>query len=557
MSEQIQSNHFIRQIINDDVKAGKNQGRVVTRFPPEPNGYLHIGHAKAICLSFGMAEEFQGRCHLRFDDTNPAGERAEFAEGIQRDIRWLGFDWGVHRYHASDYFQRFYELAHRLIDLGKAYVCQLSVEEMRSYRGSPTEPAKPSPWRDRPVEENRELFTRMREGAFPDGSHTLRAKIDLASPNMHLRDPAIYRIRKSHHWKTGDEWPIYPMYDYAHCVSDSLEGITHSLCSLEFEVHRPLYNWFLETLDLFPSRQYEFARLNLTYTVMSKRKLRQLVEAGDVSGWDDPRMPTLSGLRRRGVPPEAIRQFCETIGVTKFNSLTDVALLEHATRTVLNRTASRFMGVLDPVKVVITNLSEDFEEELNAVNNPEDPEAGTRKVPFSRELWIERADFMEDPPKKFFRLAPGREVRLRAAYFLKCHQVIRHPSGEVSELHCTIDSETRGQNPPDGRKVKATIHWVSARHAVEVTARCYDRLFAEERPDLNKDRDFREAINPHSLQVRNAYAEPALFGKKAGFSFQFERVGYFCIDPESTPDHLVINRTVGLRDEWARVQQQS
>lgn len=554
MTQESKPNHFIRQIIRQDVEAGKHGGNVVTRFPPEPNGYLHIGHAKAVCLSFGMAREFGGRCHLRFDDTNPAREDIEYVNAIQEDIRWLGFDWGEHLYHASDYFERFYELAVELIRLGKAYVCECSPEEMREMRGTPTEPAQPSPWRDRPVEESLDLFQRMRDGEFQEGTRTLRAKIDLASPNMHLRDPAVYRIRKAPHWRTGDQWVIYPMYDYAHCVSDSLEGVTHSLCSLEFEVHRPLYDWFLETLKLFPSRQYEFARLNLTYTVMSKRKLLTLVEEDNVSGWDDPRMPTLCGLRRRGVPPEAIRQFCETIGVTKFNGLTDVAVLEHATRTVLNKTSPRFMGVLDPLKVVITNLQEGHEEWLEAVNNPEDPEAGTRQVPFSEVLYIEKSDFMEEAPKKFFRLAPGREVRLRWAYFLKCEEVIKNEAGEVIELRCTIDPTTKGGDAPDGRKVKATIHWVSASHALECEARLYDRLFSVERPDQDRDADFREFLNPDSLETRTCYAEPALAGKEPGFAFQLERIGYFCADTDSSEEKPVFNRTVSLRDNWAKIQ---
>ena len=551
------ANHFIRQIIADDVAAGKNDGKVVTRFPPEPNGYLHIGHAKAICLSFGMAEEFGGRCHLRFDDTNPAKEDIEYVEAIQRDIQWLGFDWGEHLYHASDYFDRFYELAVELIKMDKAYVCELTPDQMREYRGTPTEPATASPWRDRPIEESLELFKKMKNGEFADGERTLRAKIDLASPNMHMRDPAVYRIRKAPHWRTGDQWCIYPMYDYAHCVSDSLEGITHSLCSLEFEVHRPLYDWFLETLNQFHSRQYEFARLNLSYTVMSKRKLLTLVEEGDVSGWDDPRMPTLSGMRRRGIPPAAVRNFCEEIGVTKFNGMTDVAVLEYETRQVLNKTCPRYMGVLDPLKVVIENWEEGKTEMLDAVNNPEDPAAGTRQVPFGREIYIERADFMEDAPKKFFRLAPGREVRLRWAYFLKCESVVKDDTGKITELRCTIDPETRGGDAKDGRKVKATIHWVSVEHSIQPEVRLYDRLFQVEKPDDGKDADFREHLNPDSIEVKTAYAEPALAGHPAGYSFQFERIGYFCVDPDTSGEKLVLNRTVGLRDNWAKAQKKS
>jgi len=551
------ANHFIRQIISDDVAAVKNDGNVVTRFPPEPNGYLHIGHAKAICLSFGMAEEFGGRCHLRFDDTNPAKEDIEYVEAIQRDIKWLGFDWGEHLYHASDYFDRFYELAVELIKMEKAYVCELTPEQMREYRGTPTEAATASPWRDRPVEESLEIFEKMKNGEFADGERTLRAKIDLASPNMHMRDPAVYRIRKAPHWRTGGQWCIYPMYDYAHCVSDSLEGITHSLCSLEFEVHRPLYDWFLETLNQFRSRQYEFARLNLSYTVMSKRKLLSLVEEGDVSGWDDPRMPTLSGMRRRGIPPAAIRNFCEEIGVTKFNGMTDVAVLEYETRQVLNKTCPRFMGVLDPLKVVIENWEAGKTEMLDAVNNPEDPEAGTRQVPFGREIYIERADFMENAPKKFFRLAPGREVRLRWAYFLKCESVVKDEAGNITELRCTIDPETRGGDAKDGRKVKATIHWVSVDHAIQPEVRLYDRLFKVEKPDDGKEADFREHLNQDSIEVKTAYAEPALAGHDAGYSFQFERIGYFCVDPDTSGERLVLNRTVGLRDNWAKAQKKS
>ncbi|MEM6821969.1 MAG: glutamine--tRNA ligase/YqeY domain fusion protein [Verrucomicrobiota bacterium] len=548
------SEHFIRQIIREDVESGKQGGSVVTRFPPEPNGYLHIGHAKAICLSFGMANEFGGRCHLRFDDTNPEKEDIEYADSIERDIQWLGFDWDKHLYHASDYFNQFYDFAVRLIKLEKAYVCELTAEQLREYRGTPTEPSKPSPWRDRSIDENLALFEKMKAGDFEEGSHTLRAKIDLASPNMHLRDPAIYRVRKAEHWRTGNDWCIYPMYDYAHCVSDSLEGITHSLCSLEFEVHRPLYDWFLETLDIFRSRQYEFARLNLTYTVMSKRKLLSLVEQGDVSGWDDPRMPTISGMRRRGVPPEAIRNFCETVGVTKFKSLTDVAVLEHEIRSVLNKTVSRLMGVFKPLKVVITNLPEDYEEELDAVNNPEDEADGSRKVPFSRELYIEKTDFMEDPPKKFFRLGPGREVRLRWAYFLRCEEVIKDDSGEIVELRCTIDPETRGGDAPDGRKVKGTIHWVSVKHAVSCEVRMYDRLFKVEQPDEDKGGDFREHLNSDSLEVTKCFAEPAVVAHDVGSRFQFERIGYFCVDPDHIESkHPILNRTVGLRDSWAKI----
>jgi glutaminyl-tRNA synthetase len=553
-SESGKANHFIRQIITDDVAAGKNGGQVITRFPPEPNGYLHIGHAKAFCLSFGMAAEFGGRCHLRFDDTNPAKEDIEYVEAIQRDIKWLGFDWGEHLYHASDYFDRFYELAVQLIKMDKAYVCELTPDQMREYRGTPTVPATASPWRDRPVDESLDLFERMKQGEFEEGARTLRAKIDLAAPNMHMRDPAVYRIRQAPHWRTGDQWCIYPMYDYAHCVSDSLEGITHSLCSLEFEVHRPLYDWFLQTLGLFESHQYEFARLNLSYTVMSKRKLLSLVEEGDVSGWDDPRMPTLSGMRRRGIPPQAIRNFCETIGVTKFNGMTDVAVLEFEVRSVLNKTAPRFMGVLDPLKVVVENWPQDKVEMLDAVNNPEDPAAGTRQVPFSREMYIERADFMEEAPKKFFRLAPGREVRLRWAYFLKCESVIKDDAGNITELRCTIDSETRGGDAKDGRKVKGTIHWVSAAHAIQPEVRLYDRLFKVEKPDEDKETDFREYLNSDSLEVKTCFAEPALAGHRAGASFQFERIGYFCVDPDSQGEKLVLNRTVGLRDNWAKAQ---
>jgi len=547
---------FIREAIREDLRTGRFT-RVHTRFPPEPNGYLHIGHAKAICLNFAIAEEFGGLCNLRFDDTNPTKEEREYVEAIKEDIRWLGFDWQDREYYASDYFEQLYQWAVELVKAGKAYVDDLTAEEIRQYRGTLTQPGRESPYRNRSVEENLDLLERMRRGEFPNGAKVLRAKIDMASPNLNLRDPVMYRIVHAPHHRTGDAWCIYPTYDWAHGQSDSIEGITHSICTVEFENHRPLYDWFLEQLGVHHPRQIEFARLNLTYTVMSKRKLLTLVEEGHVSGWDDPRLPTLRGLRRRGYTPEAIRAFCERIGVAKTESTVDVALLEHCIREDLNRRAERRMAVLDPLKVVIVNYPEDQVEELEAINNPEDPSAGTRKVPFCRELFIEREDFREEPPPKFYRLAPGREVRLRYAYFITCQEVVKDPqTGQVVELRCTYDPQTRGGHAPDGRKVKATLHWVSARHALEAEVRLYDRLFTTENPnDAPESQDFRANLNPESLKiVPDARLEPSLASARPGDRLQFERLGYFCTDPDSSPDRLVFNRTVTLRDRWARIQ---
>jgi len=547
---------FIRQIVAEDVAAGTHNGQVITRFPPEPNGYLHIGHAKSICLNFGIAREFNGRCHLRFDDTNPIKEEQEYIDSIKEDVRWLGFDWGEHEYYASDYFDQLYAFAVKLIQDGKAYVDDLSMEEIRAHRGTLTEPGMNSPHRDRSVQENLELFERMRAGEFPDGAKVLRAKIDMASPNLNMRDPVMYRILHAAHPRTGEKWCIYPMYDFAHGQSDSLEGITHSICTLEFENHKPLYNWFIENLGIFPSRQYEFARLNLTYTVLSKRKLLDLVQSKVVSGWDDPRMPTISGIRRRGYTPEALRAFCDKIGVARVDCTNDTALLEHCLRDDLNLRAQRVMAVLNPLKVVITNYPEDQEEETEAVNNPEDETAGTRRVPFSREIYIERDDFMEDAPKKFFRLRPGGEVRLRYAYFIKCEEVIKNDSGEILELRCTYDPETRGGNAPDGRKVKGTIHWVSARHALTAEVRLYDRLFLTEDPNKMADgQDFKTNLNPESMIVLNeCYVEPFLKEARPGIPYQFERKGYFCLDSKEAQDgQLVFNRTVTLRDSWQKI----
>ncbi len=544
---------FIREIIRSDLDDGKH-AEIVTRFPPEPNGYLHIGHSKAISLNFGVAAEFGGRCHLRFDDTNPTKEELEFIESIKRDVSWLGYDWGGHLYFASDYFERLYEWAEALIEAGKAYVDDLSAEEIRAHRGTLTEPGTPSPWRDRPVEESLALFRAMRAGEFPDGARVLRAKIDMASGNINLRDPVLYRILHAHHPRTGDSWCIYPTYDYAHGQSDAIEHITHSLCTLEFEAHRPLYDWFLANLPT-PSqpRQIEFARFNLTYTVLSKRRLLQLVQGGHVTGWDDPRMPTLSGLRRLGYPPAAIRECVERAGVAKRESVVDLAFLEHCVRSELNRTAERRMGVLRPLKVVIENYPEGESEELDAVNNPEDAAAGSRKVPFSRELYIESDDFMEDPPKKFFRLAPGREVRLRYAYFITCREVVKDADGEITELRCTYDPETRGGDSPDGRKVKATLHWVSAAHAIDAEVRLYDRLFKSANPGAGGD--FLDDINPESLDVvAQARLEPSLRDLPLGTTVQLERLGYFCVDRDTTAGRPVFNRTITLRDTWAKVQ---
>jgi glutaminyl-tRNA synthetase len=547
---------FIREIVKEDLKNNKYGGRVHTRFPPEPNGYLHIGHAKSICLNFGIAAEFGGLCNLRFDDTNPTKEEVEYVESIKEDVRWLGFDWDDRLYYASDYFEQLYQYAVQLIKAGKAYVCDLSAEEIREYRGTLTKPGKESPYRNRSVEENLELFERMRAGEFPEGSRTLRAKIDMASGNINMRDPVIHRIMYAEHHRTGNKWCIYPMYDFAHCFSDSIERITHSICTLEFEDHRPLYDWFLDELGVHHPQQIEFARLNLSHTVLSKRKLIELVGQGYVSGWDDPRMPTIAGLRRRGYTPESIRNFCDRIGVAKRGSLVDMALLEHCLREDLNMRAPRIMAVLRPLRMVIDNYPEGKVEELEAINNPEDPSMGTRKVPFSRVLYIEQEDFREDPPKQFFRLAPGREVRLRYAYFIKCVDVVKDErTGEVLELYCTYDPKTRGGDAPDGRKVKATLHWVSAAHAFEAEVRLYDHLFLK--PDSGDEEsglDFKAYLNPKSLEVlRSCRVEPALSDAKTGNQYQFERLGYFSVDPDSKDGKLVFNRTVSLRDEWAKI----
>ncbi len=545
--------NFVHEIIEEDLRSGRYDS-VHTRFPPEPNGYLHIGHAKSIVLNFGTAQKYGGKCNLRFDDTNPTKEEEEYVQSIMEDVRWLGYQWDELCF-ASDYFDQLYEWAVQLIREGKAYVDDLSPEEIRAYRGTLTEPGRESPYRNRSVEENLDLFERMKNGEFPDGSKVLRAKIDMASPNMNLRDPVMYRILHATHHRTGDKWCIYPMYDWAHGQSDSIEGITHSICTLEFENHRPLYNWFLDNLGIFHPRQIEFARLNLSYTVLSKRRLIQLVRDGHVAGWDDPRMPTISGLRRRGYTPEAIRAFCEAIGVAKSDSTVDIALLEYHIRQDLNKRAVRRMAVLDPVKVVITNYPEGRVEWLEAVNNPEDESAGSRKIPFSRELYIERGDFMEDPPRKYFRLAPGREVRLRYGYFIKAENVVRDEAGNIVEIHCTYDPETRGGYAPDGRKVRGTIHWVSAQHAIEAEVRLYDRLFSVPNPlDAGEGKTYLDYLNPDSLQVlRGCKLEPSLAEARPGERFQFERKGYFCVDPDSAPGRLVFNRTVTLRDSWAKL----
>jgi len=547
--------NFIQDIVDDDFRTGKYGGRVHTRFPPEPNGYLHIGHAKAICLDFGIAASNGGLCNLRFDDTNPSKESIEYVQAIQDDVKWLGFDWGDRLYFASDYFEQLFQYAVQLIEKGKAFVCDLSPDEIREYRGTLTEPGRNSPYRDRSVEENLELFHRMRNGEFPDGSRVLRAKIDMSSPNMNMRDPVMYRIQRTTHHRTGDDWCIYPMYDFAHPLSDAIEKITHSLCDLSFEDHRPLYNWFLEQLEIEePPQQIEFARLNLSHTITSKRKLRRLIEEGYVDDWDDPRLPTLRGLRRRGYTPSAIREFCNRIGVAKTNSIISVGLLEHVLREELNKTAPRVMAVLDPLKVVITNYPEGQTEEFETENNPEDPSAGTRTVPFSRVVYIERDDFMEDPPKKFFRLAPGREVRLKSAYYITCDEVIKDPeTGEILELRCSYDPQSRGGNSPDGRKVRGTLHWVSEAHAVPTEVRLYDQLFLSENPE--EAGDFLDDINPESLRVvENCLVEPNLATASPGTLVQFLRHGYFCVDPDSTADKLVFNRTVSLRDTWAKVR---
>ena len=550
--------HFIRNIVIEDLRRNKNGGRIYTRFPPEPNGYLHIGHAKSICLNFGLAAEFNGLCNLRFDDTNPSKEDVEFVESIKADVRWLGFDWGDREYFASDYFAHLYRFAIQLIRADKAYVCDLNADQIREYRGTLTEPGKNSPYRERSVEENLDLFERMKAGEFPDGARTLRAKIDMASPNLNMRDPVMYRILHATHHRTGDEWCIYPTYDFAHGQSDSIEGITHSICTLEFEDHRPLYDWFLEQLAIHHPQQIEFARLNLTYTALSKRKLLQLVQQGYVGGWDDPRMPTLAGFRRRGYTPEAIRTFCERIGVAKRNSTVDIAMLEHCVREDLNKRAPRVMAVLRPLKVVIDNYFEGQVEELDAVNNPEDPSQGTRKVPFTRELYIEQDDFREEPPKGFFRLSPGREVRLRYAYIVKCTGVAKDSqTGEIKEVHCTYDPETKSGLSKSSRKVKATIHWVSAAHAVSAEVRMYDHLFTKEDPDdVPEGLDWTANLNPQSLEeLTGCRVEPLLINAKAGERYQFERLGYFCVDSvDSSPGGLVFNRAVTLRDTWAKIE---
>lgn len=555
--EPAKKSNFIHLQIEKDLAEGKNNGRVHTRFPPEPNGYLHIGHAKSICLNFGIAEKFGGKCNLRFDDTNPTKEEMEYVESIEKDVRWLGFDWEDRLYFASDYFQQLHDFAVKLIKEGKAYVDDQDAETISQQKGTPTRPGQESPYRNRTPEENLGLFRRMTAGEFDEGSRVLRAKIDMASPNMHMRDPIIYRILKAHHHRTGDKWCVYPMYDFAHGQSDYWEGITHSICTLEFEVHRPLYDWFIDQLmdsDYRP-RQIEFARLNLTYTIMSKRRMLELVREGHVNGWDDPRMPTITGLRRRGYTPESIRNFSDRIGVTKVDGMIDVSLLEYSVREHLNKIAQRVMGVLNPLKVVITNYPKNQEEELDAINNPEDESMGTRKVPFSRELYIERDDFMENPPRKFFRLAPGREVRLRYAYFVTCTEVIKNENGEITELHCTYDPASKGGNSPDGRKVKATLHWVSAKHAVKSEVRLYDRLFNDEDPAGHKDIDFKDFLNPDSLKVLpECYVEPFVKEAKPLDHFQFERLGYFNLDYDSTPEKPIFNRTVPLRDSWTKAQ---
>ncbi len=555
--EPVKKSNFIHSQIEAELRQGKNNGRVHTRFPPEPNGYLHIGHAKSICLNFGIAEKFGGKCNLRFDDTNPSKEETEYVDSIMEDVHWLGFDWGDRLFYASDYFDKLQDFAIQLIKEGKAYVDDQSAETISSQKGTPTRPGFESPHRNRSVEENLELFGRMKTGDFAEGSHVLRARIDMASPNMHMRDPILYRIMKAHHHRTGDKWCIYPMYDFAHGQCDYWEGITHSVCTLEFEVHRPLYDWFIDQLkegDYRP-RQIEFARLNLTYTVMSKRKLLELVKEKHVKGWDDPRMPTISGLRRRGFTPESIRNFSERIGVTKVDGVVDVSLLEYSVREHLNKSAQRVMGVLNPLKVVITNYPEDQTEEMDAINNPEDAEMGTRKVPFTRELYIERDDFMEEPPRKFFRLAPGREVRLRYAYFVTCTDVIKNEEGEITALLCKYDPASKGGNSPDGRKVKSTLHWVSAEHAVKAEVRLYDRLFNDEEPDGHKEVDYKEFLNPDSLKVLpECYIEPFVKQAQPLDNFQFERLGYFNVDYDSTTENMVFNRTVPLRDSWSKIQ---
>jgi len=555
-NENYQKLDFVRQIVVDDCKSGKWDGRVVTRFPPEPNGYLHIGHAKSICLNFGIAYEFGGKCHLRFDDTNPEKEEQEYVDSIIADVRWLGWDWGENLFFGSDYFQQMYDRAIDLIKKGRAYVCELDAEQVREYRGTLTRPGKDSPYRNRSIEENLDLFQRMKTGEFPDGSKTLRAKIDMAHPNLNMRDPVMYRILHASHHRTGDKWCIYPMYDWAHGLEDSIEKITHSICTLEFENHRPLYDWFLDALGVYHPQQIEFARLNLTFTVMSKRKLLKLVQDGFVSGWDDPRMPTICGMRRRGYSPWAIRSFCSRIGVNKFNSTVDFALLEYCVREDLNKTSPRVMAVLNPLKVTIENYPDGKVEYLEAVNNPEDASAGTRQILFSREIYIELDDFMEEPPKKFYRLAPGREVRLRYAYFITCRKVIKDSTGNIVELRCTYDPATRGGDSPDGRKVKSTLHWVCAKNAVDAEARLYENLFTKESPDeAQEGQHFTAFLNSNSLKVLNGCkVEPYLKDAKPLSRWQFERLGYFCLDPDSKNGKLIFNRTATLRDEWAKIQ---
>ena len=559
MSETPESKDFIREIIDEDLKTGKFGGRVMTRFPPEPNGYLHLGHAKSICLNFGVAADYGGKCNLRFDDTNPLKESTEYVANIQRDLKWLGFDWDDRLYFASDYFEQLYGYAIQLIKRGKAYVDSLSPDEIREYRGAPGSPGRDSPYRVRPVEENLTLFRRMRAGEFPDGTHVLRAKIDMGHPNLVMRDPVLYRIRHVHHHRTGDEWPIYPMYDFTHCLSDSIEGVTHSLCTWEFEINRPLYDWILDALEVYHPQQIEFAPLNVAYTILSKRLYRPLIDKGILSGWDDPRVPTLAGMRRRGYTPTSIRTFIERVGMAKKENLIDMALFEFCIREDLNKTTPRVLGVLHPLKVVITNYPEGLVEQLEAVNNPEDPSAGARQIPFSRELYIERDDFMEEPSKGYFRLAPGQEVRLRYAYYVTCVEAIKDSTGNVVELHCTYDPESQGGGTPDGRKVKGTIHWVSANHAVDIEVRLYDRLFTVPEPDVTDEEKLPEIINPQSLEVlTGCKAEPSLANATPGERYQFERTGYFCVDSEdSRPGALVFNRTVTLRDTWAKLQQKA
>lgn len=551
--------NFIEEIIEEDIRKGKNEGRVHTRFPPEPNGYLHIGHAKSICLNFGLAEKYNGKTNLRFDDTNPVKEEVEYVDSIMEDVRWLGFDWEDRLFYASDYFEQLFEYALILIKKGKAYVCDMPAEEISASRGTPTRPGRESPYRNRTVEENLDLFTRMRAGEFPDGARVLRAKIDMASPNMHMRDPIIYRIIHASHHRTGDAWCIYPMYDFAHGQSDSIEHITHSICTLEFEVHRPLYDWLIREIGIYAPRQIEFARLNLSYTIMSKRKLLELVREKHVRGWDDPRMPTISGLRRRGYTPESIRNFADIIGVAKRDNVIDVSLLEFCIREDLNKRANRVMGVINPLKVILDNYPADQVEEMEAANNPEDPGAGIRKVPFSRELYIEREDFMEDPPNKFYRLAPGREVRLRAAYIIKCEQVEKDPvTREITAIHCTYDVNTKSGMPDSNRKVKGTLHWVSVPHAVEVAVRLYDRLFVVPDPDnAEEGKSFKDYLNPDSLKEVKGYLEPSIRSAKKGDKYQFERLGYFSVDPDSSEQQLVVNRVVPLKDSWAKAEKKN